>query len=761
MELEKHLNPQQLKAVKETENPLLVIAGAGSGKTRVLTYKIAYLIGEKNVDPFSILAITFTNRAANEMKRRVVQLVGKVGELMWVSTFHSFCARILRYEIHNLGIPRNFVIYDSEDQLSLISSCLKELNLDIKRFSPRAIQAVISDAKNKLIDHQTFSKKAYDYFEKVVAEVYPLYQEKLLKASALDFDDLLMFTVDLLRLFPEVRQKYQEKFKYILVDEFQDTNLAQNEIVLILSEKHRRVCVVGDDDQSIYSWRGAEIRNIISFDMKFPDTVVIKLEQNYRSTQNILNAANAIIKNNENRKEKKLWTSNPSGEPVSKYVAVDEKDEVRFVVEKIREYMEKRGKRYRDFAIFYRTNAQSRAVEEFLIRENIPYKIYGGLRFYDRKEIKDMLAYLRLISNPKDVISLTRIVNVPSRKIGEKTISIIEKFAQKNRMTFCEAFYRHTEIPGLSEEAKKRIDKFIDLISELRNYAMEHGVDELLQEIWKRTGYMRELELENTIDAMNRIENLKELLTVTKEYENRVFFESHPNNKDEIGKLGRESERMDDASSGGDEIRGSGLAMLNRFLEEVSLLTDIDNYDESSDSLVLMTLHNAKGLEFPVVFIIGMEEGIFPHSRSMNSIEELEEERRLCYVGITRAKEKVFLTSALSHSIYGDTTFRTVSRFIKEIPENLLLDENKVSTLNKKKKDATGYPEKDRSGRIKEIEDYSEGDLIEHKIWGTGEVVKVKNLGSDCEIDVIFDSVGLKHLLVSYAPIRCKRKSQA
>lgn len=763
MELERYLNPQQLKAVKETENPLLVIAGAGSGKTRVLTYKIAYLIGHQNVDPFSILAITFTNRAANEMKRRVIQLVGKIGELMWVSTFHSFCARILRYEIHHLGMPRNFVIYDSEDQLSLISKCLKELNLDIKRFPPKAIQAVISDAKNRLIDPQTFSKKAYDYFEKIVADVYPLYQEKLLKASALDFDDLLMFTVDLLRLFPEVKQKYQDKFRYILVDEFQDTNIAQNELVLILSEKHKRVCVVGDDDQSIYSWRGAEIKNIISFDKKFTNTVVIKLEQNYRSTQNILNAANAIIQNNGNRKDKKLWTSNPIGEPVSKYIASDEKDEVRFVIQKVKEYMEKEGKRYRDFAIFYRTNAQSRAVEEFLIRENIPYKIYGGLRFYDRKEIKDMLAYLKLISNPKDVISLTRIVNVPSRKIGEKTISVIEKFAQKNRITFCEAFYRHNEIASLSDETKRRIDKFIDLISELRNYAIEHGVDELLQEVWKKTGYMKELELENTIDAMNRIENLKELLTVTKEYEYKTFFNEA--SKQDI-ENNQDIENMEDVKNiksiedveeaGTKELRSSleessNLARLNGFLEEVSLLTDIDNYDETSDSLILMTLHNAKGLEFPVVFIIGMEEGIFPHSKSMNSIEELEEERRLCYVGITRAKEKVFLTSALSHSIYGDTTFRTVSRFIKEIPENLLMDENKVKTLHG---DSGGYPERDKSGKVKTIGDYNEGDLIEHKLWGPGEVIKVKRLSNDMELDVVFDSVGLKHLLVSFAPIR-------
>ncbi|MCJ7727361.1 MAG: UvrD-helicase domain-containing protein, partial [Actinobacteria bacterium] len=379
MELEKYLNPQQIKAVKSTEKPLLVIAGAGSGKTRVLTYRIAYLIKNKGVDPFNILAITFTNKAAREMKRRVIELVGRIGEYMWVSTFHSFCARILRYEINHLGMSRNYVIYDADDALSLVSNVEKELDIDIKRFPPKAVMSVISDAKNKLIDHEAFSKKAIDYFEKTTAKIYGLYQEKLFKANALDFDDLLMFAVDILNLFPEVRKKYQEKFKYILVDEFQDTNIAQNEIVLLLSEKHKRICVVGDDDQNIYSWRGAEIKNIINFDKQFDDAVVIKLEQNYRSTQNILDAANFIIRNNENRKHKNLWTENPEGEMVSKYIAPDEKMEVSFVVQNIERYMREKSKKYKDFAIFYRTNAQSRAVEEYLVRQNIPYRIYGGL----------------------------------------------------------------------------------------------------------------------------------------------------------------------------------------------------------------------------------------------------------------------------------------------------------------------------------------------------------------------------------------------
>lgn len=739
MELEKYLNPQQIKAVKSTEKPLLVIAGAGSGKTRVLTYRIAYLIKNKGVDPFHILAITFTNKAAREMKRRVIELVGRIGEYMWVSTFHSFCARLLRYEIHHLGISRNYVIYDANDSVSLVSNVEKELDIDIRRFPPKAVISVISDAKNKLIDYEAFSKNATDYFKKIVAKVYRLYQEKLFKANALDFDDLLMFTVNIFNLFPEVKKKYQEKFKYILVDEFQDTNIAQNELVLLLSEKHKRICVVGDDDQNIYSWRGAEIRNITDFDKRFDNTVVIKLEQNYRSTQNILNAANYIIKNNENRKPKKLWTENPTGEMVSKYIAPDEKAEVSFVVRKIEKDMEEKNKKYRDFAIFYRTNAQSRAVEEYLVRQNIPYKIYGGLRFYDRKEIKDMLAYMKLIANPRDVVSLIRIVNVPRRKIGKSTIAVIEKYAHKNNITFCEAFYRNDEIPLLGSGAREKINKFISLIADFRNFSMEHGVSKVLKKIWEKTGYIRELERENTIEALNRIENLRELLTVTREYEE----------KSENVKIAADSlEEAKDVDNKKNSTDVTGLYNLDGFLEEVSLLTDIDNYDENTDGLVLMTLHNAKGLEFPVVFIIGMEEGIFPHSRSMNSIEELEEERRLCYVGITRAREKVFLSSSQSHSIYGDTSFRTVSRFINEISQDLVIDENKIESEDIKRGMAVG-----KEGYGGDYS-YKKGDLIEHKYWGQGKVLKVKKLTGDCELDVMFDRAGIKHLLVSFAPIK-------
>ncbi len=739
MNLENQLNPEQLKAVKSIDGPLLVIAGAGSGKTRVLTYKISYLIKEIGVDPFNILAITFTNKAAREMKKRVTELVGQVGEVMWVSTFHSFCARILRYEIHNIGMPSNFVIYDGQDQLSLVTKCLSELDIDSKRFSAKAILAVISDAKNRLIDAKTYVSEASDYYEKVVADVYPLYQQKLIKANALDFDDLLMYAVNILSDFTEVREKYQEKFKYILVDEFQDTNIAQNKLILLLAQKYKNIYVVGDDDQSIYSWRGAEIENIINFDKNFKNTKVIKLEQNYRSTKNILSAANSLISNNESRSKKKLWTENSQGELISKYIASDEKEEVRFIISKIKKTMqEQKACKYRDFAVFYRTNAQSRAVEELLIRENIPYKIYGGLRFYDRKEIKDILAYLKLISNPKDLISIFRIINVPGRKIGKTTLHEIERFAIKNKVTFVEALYRNSEVDTISAGVKERINIFLDMLSNFRSFAAEHDVGELLEKVWTDTGYIKELEIEHTIEAANRIDNLKELITVTREYSFRTFVD--------------------------DSAQETSLTRLDGFLEEVSLLSDIDNYDDSMDAIILMTLHNAKGLEFPVVFMIGMEEGIFPHSRSMQSMAELEEERRLCYVGLTRAKEKVFLSAALSHSIFGDTSSKTVSRFIREIPFTMIMDEN-IFAVEKKNllKPGAGsrFSGKDRDlfadyaqSDSAVFKDYKAGDAVEHKMWGRGEVLKVKILKDDVELDVSFGNAGLKHLLVSFAPIR-------
>jgi DNA helicase-2/ATP-dependent DNA helicase PcrA len=756
LEFEKELNPEQLRAVLNSENSLLIFAGAGSGKTRVLTYKIAYLVKEKNIDPFKILAITFTNKAANEMKRRVIELVGRVGQYMWVSTFHSFCARFLRKEISVLGYNEKFIIYDSDDSLKLISRCIAEAGFDIKTVSPKSVQETISSSKNKLKDCDSFVKKAFDPFDKIVAAIFPLYQNTLYKANALDFDDLLLLTVNILKSCPEIRKKYQSQFQYILVDEFQDTNLVQNEIIILLKSVENKIFVVGDDDQSIYSWRGAEVANIINFEKNFTNTMIIKLEQNYRSTGYILDAANELIKNNYSRSKKKLWTENKTGELISKFRAQNEQEEAKFIARKIRDLIsEGIEKKFKDFAIFYRTNAQSRAIEEVFIRENIPYRIFGGLKFYDRKEIKDMLAYMKFISNPKDVVSLLRVVNVPARGIGSTTISNIEKYSQLNTMTFCEAFYEIEKIKTINPSAKLKIREFINMIDFLRNFLDKHNIDETIEELWEKTSYIKELALENTIESLNRIDNLNEFLTVVREFE-----ESH-NSVEENAKLS-----------------------LHDFLQEISLLSEIDNYDENADTVTLMTLHNAKGLEFPVIFIVGLEEGIFPHIRSITgSYDDVEEERRLCYVGITRAREKVFLTSSILHYIYGDQRERLISRFINEIPRELFIDENINMQLtntgmglnsnkyqNYKSSQRIGesftgrsYPEKLKANnepkisgfeKEKDFWSFKAGDKIEHKLWGSGEILRVKKSSDDLELDVAFRSVGLKKILASIAPIK-------
>ena len=770
MELGKELNPEQLKAVLDSENSLLIFAGAGSGKTRVLTYKIAYLIKEKGVDPFKILAITFTNKAANEMKKRVLSLVGNVGQYMWVSTFHSFCARLLRNEISRLGYSKKFTIYDSDDSLKLISRCVADAGFDIKTVSPKSVQETINASKNKLNDHKSFIKKAFDPFEKIVAQVFPKYHDELLKANALDFDDLLLLAVKLLKEHPDVRKKYQDQFNYILVDEFQDTNLAQNEIILLLYNSKNKIFVVGDDDQSIYSWRGAEISNIINFDKNFLNSVTIKLEQNYRSTGLILEAANELIKNNYSRSRKKLWTENEAGELISKFRAKNEQEEAKFMVRKIRDMMADDDKKcFRDFAIFYRTNAQSRAIEEVFIRESMPYRIFGGLKFYDRKEIKDMLAYLKLISNEKDIVSLMRIVNVPARGIGNITIKNIERYSQISGITFCDAFYNIEKINTVNPSTRQKIKDFIGIVNHLKDYLNVHSINETIEELWERTSYLKELAVENTVDSLNRIENLKEFLTVVREFE-----ENHIS------------------------VEGNAKLNLHDFLQEISLISEIDNYDESADTVTLMTLHNAKGLEFPVVFIAGMEEGIFPHIRSITgSYDDIEEERRLCYVGITRAKEKVFLTSSILHYIYGDQRERLISRFVTEISEELYIDENKRCSLldyqDKSGGVASGrnsnpdlhffntykYESGIESGKknfgvshkLKPVKkpaaisfkkeadwmNFKVGDIIEHKLWGSGEILRVKKSSDDLELDIAFKSVGLKKILASIAPISFKK----
>jgi len=728
LELKKELNPQQIEAVLDNSSSLLVFAGAGSGKTRVLTFKIAYLIREKNVDPFKILAITFTNKAASEMKKRIIALVGNVGQYMWVSTFHSFCARLLRKEISKLGFTPNFVIYDSEDSLKLISRCIKDAGYDTKMVPPKSVQEAISATKNMLRDSEDYSRKAFDPFEKMVAHVFRNYEKELKEADALDFDDLLLFTVNLFKEYPDTLGKYQQQFEYILVDEFQDTNLAQNELILMLFNGLNKVFVVGDDDQSIYSWRGAQVKNIINFDKNFDNTKIIKLEQNYRSTSNILSAANELIKNNYSRSSKKLWTSNPSGELIIRYRAQNEQEEAKYVAEKILKIKECENKNYKDFAVFYRTNAQSRVIEETFMREKIPYRIFGGLKFYDRKEIKDMLAYLKFISNPNDFVSLQRIINVPARGIGKISLDNISKYSFKNNITFCEAFYNFKDIKTLNSGIKAKIRNFIDTIELFSEYSQKNTISQTLEFIWEKTGYLKELNEENTIDAMSRIENLRELLTVIREFEERYETTN--------------SERLE----------------LVDFLQEIALISDIDNFDENADTVILMTLHNAKGLEFDNVFIIGMEEGIFPHIRSITSgYDDIEEERRLCYVGMTRAKSRLIMTSSIMHFIYGDQRERLVSRFIGEIPKKYFIDENPVVqnqfvfSQNRVKKDMN--PDFKRE---KDFMGFALGDIIEHKLWGDGEILRVKNITDDLELDIAFKSVGLKKLLASIAPIKKK-----
>ncbi len=729
MDLTKELNPRQIEAVLDNSRSLLVFAGAGSGKTRVLTFKIAYLIRQRNIDPFKILAITFTNKAASEMKKRIISLVGDVGRYMWVSTFHSFCARLLRREIIKLGFSPDFVIYDSDDSLKLITKCVKDAGYDTKMVSPKAVQETISSTKNRLKNSGDYLKKiTHDPFEKIVAQVFEKYEKQLKEADALDFDDLLLFTVKLFNKYSDTLKKYQQQFEYILVDEFQDTNLVQNELILLLFSGLNRVFAVGDDDQSIYSWRGAQIKNIINFDKNFDDTRIIKLEQNYRSTSNILNAANELIKNNYSRSKKKLWTLNPLGEPITRYRAQNEQEEARYIAEKILKIKESENKKYKDFAVFYRTNAQSRVIEETFIREKIPYRIFGGLKFYDRKEIKDMLAYLKLISSSTDFVSLQRIINVPARGIGKVSMDNISKYAFKNDISFCEAFYNFKEINTLNSGIKSRIKNFIDTIDNLRTYSNENSISRTLEYIWEKTGYLKELSDENTIEAANRIENLQELLTVIREFEERH------------------------------EAANSSQLKLVEFLQEIALISDIDNLDENADTVILMTLHNAKGLEFENVFIIGLEEGIFPHIKSMTSgYDDVEEERRLCYVGMTRAKTRLFMTSSIMHFIYGDQRERLVSRFIEEIPEKYFIDENPIvknqfAFIHAKNK-------KDINPDFKREENFlgfSTGDIVEHKLWGRGEILRAKKITDDLELDIAFRSVGLKKLLASIAPIKKK-----
>jgi DNA helicase-2/ATP-dependent DNA helicase PcrA len=715
----KDLNPAQREAAAHVSGPLLILAGAGSGKTRVIAYRIAYLVGVKKIDPQRILAVTFTNKAAGEMKSRVEKLLDKSGFNIWVSTFHSLCARILRVEAGALGYARTFSIYDQSDQLSLIKKCMDELNISTKQFSKEAILNHISRAKDKLIDWQEYSSLTEDVFEENAAKVYELYEKKLKEANAFDFDDLIMKTVEIFRNYPAILKKYQDRFEYILVDEYQDTNHAQYVLVNLLASKNKNLCVVGDEDQSIYGWRGADIRNILDFERDYPDAKVVKLEQNYRSTQIILDAATMVVRNNTERKGKTLYTKLRAGEKVGLFYVENDRLESKALVGRMQHFMQSADYGRSDFVVLYRTNAQSRLFEQELRDNGIPYVIVGGVRFYERKEIKDILAYLKVIANPKDELSLKRIINTPGRGIGEKTISRIESFCRKQNLSFFEGVNQTKEIEGISSRIKATIGDFAKMMDEFFKLKEKSSVDELTEIIAEKSGYLDELKREKTVEAEGRIENVGELINATSEFKER-----------------------------------SENPTLEGFLEEVSLITDVDQWDNTKDAVTLMTLHAAKGLEFPVVFIAGLEEGLFPLSRSLESTSELEEERRLFYVGITRAKERLFLSYALHRRRFGDMP-NMRSRFLDEIPEELLIVEDYVSPT------AEAFARADL-GRVETF--YPEtanmydsllqvGTRVIHSHWGEGQIIQREGSGENLKLIVVFRGGIRKKLLAKYADL--------
>ncbi|MFP4975294.1 DNA helicase PcrA [Paenibacillus sp. CN-4] len=766
------LNPPQRQAVETTEGPLLIMAGAGSGKTRVLTHRIAWLIANRKAPPWSILAITFTNKAAREMQERVSKLVGPEGRDIWVSTFHSMCVRILRKDIDRIGFTSNFSILDSTDQLSVIRNCMKDLNIDTKKFEPKAIQAMISAAKNELIEPAAYERKAGDYLEAQAAKVYAMYQRRLKSNNSLDFDDLIMATIQLFKEVPEVLDFYQKKFKYIHVDEYQDTNRAQYMLCRMLADAHHRICVVGDSDQSIYRWRGADITNILNFEEDYPEAKVILLEQNYRSTSTILNAANGVIANNSGRKPKKLWTDAEEGPKIKVYRADSEHDEGYFITGEISKNV-KQGRRYQDHAILYRTNAQSRVIEEILIKSDIPYQIVGGIKFYDRKEIKDLLAYLRLLSNPDDDISLTRIINVPKRGLGDTTVAKLAAAAGERGVSIFRVLQTVDDL-GFAGRTRNALVDFYDMIEALHRMTEFLSVTELTEKVLEMSQYRMELQQENTIESRSRLENIDEFLSVTMEFE----------------------KNNDDKS-------------LVSFLTDLALIADIDSMnddedDDRGDAVVLMTMHSAKGLEFPTVFIVGMEEGVFPHSRAFLDNEELEEERRLAYVGITRAEKQLFLSCARMRTLFGRTTANAPSRFLEEIPEELKEDTGGTADRFRRGGDpggayggrgfsgsrggnfgsrstapaasasafGSGSSAKATTGRVTMTTgaasarsaaapaaagaggSFKAGDKVSHGKWGTGTVVAVKGTGNDTELQIAFPApVGVKRLLAGFAPI--------
>lgn len=761
MKLLDELNDKQYEAVTTTEGPSLVIAGAGSGKTKVLTHKIAYLIGEKGIKPWNILAITFTNKAANEMKERVKNLIGASADDIWMGTFHSICVRILRKTIDRLGFDSSFVIFDTSDQKTMIKKILKEQDLDDKIFTDKSVLYEISNAKNEMLTPDKYAVRVNgDFRKEKISEIYRIYQHRLKENNAIDFDDIINFTIEILLDNPDILEFYSDKFKYVLVDEYQDTNKAQFTLITLLASKFGNITVVGDNDQGIYSFRGADISNILNFEKDFPGTKIIKLEQNYRCTQSVLNVANEVIKNNETKYEKKLWTSNEAGSLPKVYRAENEYDEANYIVQEINSLRRTDYFKYSDFAVLYRMNTQSRSIEDILRREDIPYKIIGGLKFYERKEIKDIIAYLRLIHNIADNLSLTRIINEPKRGVGKTSLENIEQLANSNGIPMYEVIKRADEF-GLNR-VFGNTREFINAIEELRIEKDEKTISELIKDTLKKTGYTQALKNENTIEAENRIENLDEFLTVAIEFE----------------------EQSADNS-------------LTEFLEGITLSSDLDGMEETDESVTLMTLHSAKGLEFPAVFLVGMEEGIFPGYKSIGEQKELEEERRLCYVGITRAKQKLFMTCSKQRTIFGSTSCNSVSRFIKEIPTNMLegyeeLESKDNSPFMQDNKYEWKYGNSNRGGFFNNsvtsyqsrevvqntatsshgfksaesflanlnkpksngdinLDAYKSGVRVYHKKFGEGMINYVEPEGEDLKVDIDFQKAGHKRLMAKFA----------
>lgn len=731
------LNKEQLDAVQTINGPMLILAGAGSGKTKVLTCRIAHLL-QHGVRPYRILAITFTNKAAAEMRERVDRMAGAAARDVWLFTFHAFCARLLRYELENLsGYANNFAIYDTSDSKNLIKQVLKEMNLDEKRFPLPAIISHISNAKNALLLPDAYAREASGYYEQQVAKIYDAYQKKLQANNAVDFDDLLLLALRLLQENPAVREKYQRKFDYLMVDEYQDTNHAQYLLTKLLAAGHRNICVVGDADQSIYGWRGADIQNILDFEKDYPDAKLVKLEQNYRSTQVILDAANAVIDNNSGRKPKNLWTANGNGSEIIYYQANDERDEARYVIENMQKLQLNEGAKLGDMAVLYRTNAQSRVFEEMLIKSGIAYTMVGGTKFYERKEIKDALAYLRLLYNPHDSLSLLRIINVPRRGIGDATLARLQEYANASGQSLFEVVTNAADVPGLASRFANKLDELSGLLFELMGEAADVPVKQLLDDVLLKTGYLEELQNSKDPQDESRVENLKEMLSVTEEF---------------AVKCERNGEEP----------------TLENFLADVALVADIDDAELGEEAVTLMTLHSAKGLEFPDVFLVGMEEGIFPHSRTLMDENEIEEERRLCYVGITRAEKHLFLSNARTRTIYGRTQYYTPSRFLQEVPRNLVHVIKRpvvqrpamTSQVHKPtvKENANWFEQHKASFFPRESSaaagcSFHVGDKVMHKKWGAGTIVTAKAADDGQEVTVAFAGGGIRSLLTKYAKL--------